>query len=448
MHRIDGAGHVNNMWVSEDPATARPPTEITADWQNAVQEELVNLVLKAGLPLDKGDNTQLWQAVMLLLNTAITNLVNAAPGALDTLKELSDALGGDANFATTVANLIAQKLNLSGGTMTGPLLLSEDATQPLQAVTLRQFQSIASVPTKLSQLTNDGNFLQYIEPAYGMDLNDYWTPGKIGANYTGSEKNFPIPESGTLDVSASGGMPGVPGSDTVFVQWFTSFFSRKTFRRVIYTAGFGYGPWELVPTATDFMQTVLNAVDAEGARGVLNAVAMSASFVATENIDNYKKHGFYVFPNGALNIGIPFFLSVIDDGTGILVSQMRIDFPTGKVKTRTYYNGGWNPWSDGASMADIPTDTSQLTNGAGFLSVSNSVYTGNVPSNLNYPVGSYLQAGGSTFIPPNAPVTVRYNTGNGTVFTVDSIAAAQILTGTWVARGWDNASSLLVQRIA
>lgn len=36
----------------------------------------------------------------------IADLVNSAPAVLDTLKELSDALGGDENFATTVANNI------------------------------------------------------------------------------------------------------------------------------------------------------------------------------------------------------------------------------------------------------------------------------------------------------------------------------------------------------
>lgn len=40
-------------------------------------------------------------------DTAITNLVNGAPMVLDTLKELADALGSDANFSTTVANNIA-----------------------------------------------------------------------------------------------------------------------------------------------------------------------------------------------------------------------------------------------------------------------------------------------------------------------------------------------------
>jgi hypothetical protein len=42
-------------------------------------------------------------------DTKITELINAAPGALDTLKELADALGNDENFATTVTNLIGTK---------------------------------------------------------------------------------------------------------------------------------------------------------------------------------------------------------------------------------------------------------------------------------------------------------------------------------------------------
>ena len=47
------------------------------------------------------------------IDSAIAALVNSAPAALDTLKELSDALGGDANFATTVATQIGDKLDAS-----------------------------------------------------------------------------------------------------------------------------------------------------------------------------------------------------------------------------------------------------------------------------------------------------------------------------------------------
>lgn len=44
------------------------------------------------------------------VNTAISNVINAAPAALDTLKELADALGSDASFSTTVTNSLAGKL--------------------------------------------------------------------------------------------------------------------------------------------------------------------------------------------------------------------------------------------------------------------------------------------------------------------------------------------------
>ena len=48
-------------------------------------------------------------------------LVDTAPGTMDTLNELAAALGDDANFATTTATSIAEKLPLAGGTMTGAI---------------------------------------------------------------------------------------------------------------------------------------------------------------------------------------------------------------------------------------------------------------------------------------------------------------------------------------
>jgi len=54
-------------------------------------------------------------------DTAVANIVDSAPGTLDTLNELAAALGDDPNFATTTANNIATKLPLAGGTLTGNL---------------------------------------------------------------------------------------------------------------------------------------------------------------------------------------------------------------------------------------------------------------------------------------------------------------------------------------
>jgi hypothetical protein len=58
------------------------------------------------------------------VDTQVSNLVASAPGTLDTLNELAEALGDDPNFATTVTNSIATKLSLSGGTMTGAIAMS------------------------------------------------------------------------------------------------------------------------------------------------------------------------------------------------------------------------------------------------------------------------------------------------------------------------------------
>ena len=44
---------------------------------------------------------------------AVTYLVDSAPGALDTLNELANALGDDQNFATTVTNALSSKLSIS-----------------------------------------------------------------------------------------------------------------------------------------------------------------------------------------------------------------------------------------------------------------------------------------------------------------------------------------------
>lgn len=57
------------------------------------------------------------------VDTAVANVIDSAPAALDTLNELAAALNDDANFATTVTTALATKLNLSGGTMTGDITL-------------------------------------------------------------------------------------------------------------------------------------------------------------------------------------------------------------------------------------------------------------------------------------------------------------------------------------
>ena len=90
-------------------------------------------------------------ATTAFVTTAINNLVDSAPSALDTLNELAAAMGDDANFSTTVTNSIATKLPLAGGTMTGDLVAPN-----IKATT--EFQ-IFSGGTDIGAIFNSGGAL-------------------------------------------------------------------------------------------------------------------------------------------------------------------------------------------------------------------------------------------------------------------------------------------------
>jgi hypothetical protein len=75
------------------------------------------------------------------VNTQVSNLVDSAPGTLNTLNELAAALGDDASFSTTVTNSIAAKLPLAGGTLTGNLTVNSTGFIKLPVGTTAQRSS-------------------------------------------------------------------------------------------------------------------------------------------------------------------------------------------------------------------------------------------------------------------------------------------------------------------
>lgn len=77
MFRIDKDGAVANLpapaalgspgyFTEGNPATGTPATQVTADWLNAVQEELVSVIAAAGIALDKTNRAQLLAAIRAL----------------------------------------------------------------------------------------------------------------------------------------------------------------------------------------------------------------------------------------------------------------------------------------------------------------------------------------------------------------------------------------------
>jgi len=94
------------------------------------------------------------------VRTELSNLVDAAPSALDTLNELAAALGDDANFATTVTNALADKAPLNSPALTG-------------------------TPTAPNPITGD-NSAQIATTAFANALVEAFLPAGMISPYAGS----------------------------------------------------------------------------------------------------------------------------------------------------------------------------------------------------------------------------------------------------------------------
>ncbi len=88
-------------------------------------------------------------ATQVYVQGQIDNLINGAPGTLNTLQELANAIASNPNFATDLTSTLSGKLSLTGGTMTGALTLAGAPTVDLQAATKKYVDDqIAALPSE------------------------------------------------------------------------------------------------------------------------------------------------------------------------------------------------------------------------------------------------------------------------------------------------------------
>jgi hypothetical protein len=107
----------NGRYHDGDPAQGIAASLITALWMNSATDSLVNVISAAGLTPDINDPTLMISAIQQMIATAKaeakSELINGAPGALDTLDEIAAAMADDANLETTLTNAIALKIAVS-----------------------------------------------------------------------------------------------------------------------------------------------------------------------------------------------------------------------------------------------------------------------------------------------------------------------------------------------
>lgn len=132
MHRIDADSHVGNLFDEGDPGAPRAPTQVDADWLNAVQEEICNAITNAGLTLTKGTNTQLRSALVNILTAQTIAGKKTFTGAIDVSGASTGVPAGNFYAATPHTALKAQGQGSSAKAVHG---LADDGTAVLGEVT-------------------------------------------------------------------------------------------------------------------------------------------------------------------------------------------------------------------------------------------------------------------------------------------------------------------------
>ena len=118
------------------------------------------------------------------VRTEISNLVDSAPGTLDTLNELAAALGDDANFATTVTNSLANKANLSGAIFTGPVTIPS-GTGNFNSLSVNGIVvSISGHQHQSSDITNFNSSVSGLLPVTNITAGSGIGVSSLSGNYT------------------------------------------------------------------------------------------------------------------------------------------------------------------------------------------------------------------------------------------------------------------------
>jgi collagen type VII alpha len=134
------------------------------------------------------------------VTTSISNIVDSAPGALNTLNELAAALGDDANYATTTTNAIALKADTSA--------LSTVATSGLFA----DLSTRPAIALSGNNLTYDGTTIDLTSVGATGATGAAGATGDAGAAGAQGTQGIQGPQ-GDTGTTGSAGAAGAAGAD-------------------------------------------------------------------------------------------------------------------------------------------------------------------------------------------------------------------------------------------
>lgn len=184
------SGTHNNITVAYD--NVAKSLSLTATYDDEEVMDAISTSLTAGNGISKTYNDTANTITIAVdtsviadrayVNTAISDLIDAAPGLLNTLNEIAAAIGDDSNFATTITNALATKLDIT--TAASTYLSKADAPEVISDATGAMFahSGHTNVVATYDDTTNKVNLSviaqltqeqaqDYIAPLFVHDLN-------------------------------------------------------------------------------------------------------------------------------------------------------------------------------------------------------------------------------------------------------------------------------------
>lgn len=107
------AADIKRLTTNQGSLTALSTTDKTS-LVNAINELKNSIANATNINDTNTSKSATWSSdkINASINNAVTALVNGAGTTLDTLKELADALGNDANFAATIATQMGKRVRV------------------------------------------------------------------------------------------------------------------------------------------------------------------------------------------------------------------------------------------------------------------------------------------------------------------------------------------------
>lgn len=272
-------------------------------------------------------------ATLVQMQAAIDALVAAAPGALDTLNDLADALGDDPNFATTMTNALALKAALDSPVFVGTP----------KAPTPSQFDNSAKLATTGALKAAGYQF----STLFNLTGTQALTAAHIGAHVVCTPLaaiTLTMPTIASLIALGAG-----PGAATrienlsPYPVTITRAGSTDTFN----TAGNSLGG--IIIQNGDYVDLTLNITGQWIVSGTGN-LQYSAAFSAALSSSGYQK-----LPSGL----IIQWINGVSNANGQVVQSWPIAFPNGLLSANsTYVNSGSVL---AATVATVSTSSSAST---------------------------------------------------------------------------------------